>query len=113
MLVSQSIFMTCSVSDDLVLSGDQAWQYYKKKLTETDFPLRRVARLLTARSLLTFLLDCLSADVHGDYSSSGAERTVPSIDALQFLRAGQQFRALVATDLSDDVLQDWLADMER
>ena len=55
-LVGQYIFMTCTESGDLVLSGDAAWQYFRKKMTEPDFPLRRVARLLTTRSLLSFLL---------------------------------------------------------
>jgi hypothetical protein len=111
-LVCQWIFMTCTESDDLVLSGDDAWQYFRKKLIEPDFPLRRVARLLTTRSLLTFLLDCFSADAFGGNLVNGSVKIVPSLDALQFLRIGQHFRKMAETDLSDVVLQEWLQDLE-
>ena len=104
--------MTCTESDDLVLSGDNAWQYFRKKLLEPDFPLRRVARLLTTRSLLTFLLDCFSADALGGNLVDVSVKSVPSLDALQFLRIGQHFQKMAETNLSDSVLQEWLQDLE-
>ena len=104
--------MTCTESDDLFQSGDDAWQHFRKKLIEPDFPLRRVARLLTTRSLLTFLLDRFSADALGGNLVNGSVKFVPSLDALHFLRIGQHFRKMAETDLSDAVLQEWLQDLE-
>ena len=112
-LVCQYIFMTCTDSGDLVLSGDEAWQYFRRKLLEPDFPLRRVARLLTTRSLLSFLLDYFSVDAHGETLGNGSAKTLPSIDVLQYLRADQHFRKMVETGLSDAALQEWLLDLER
>ena len=111
-LVYQWIFMTCTESDDLVLSGDDAWQYFRKKLMEPDFPLRRVARLLMTRSLLTFLLDFFSADADGENLANGSAKTLPSLDAVQYLRASQHFRQMVESELSDAALQEWLLDLE-
>ena len=111
-LVYQWIFMTCTESDDLVLSGDDAWQYFRKKLMEPDFPLRRVARLLMTRSLLTFLLDFFSADSDGENLANGSAKTLPSLDAVQYLRAGQHFRQMVESELSDAALHKWLLDLE-
>jgi hypothetical protein len=111
-LVGQYIFMTCTESGDLVLSGDAAWQYFRKKQTEPDFPLRRVARLLTTRSLLSFLLDFFSADAHGENLANGSAKTLPSLDAVQYLRAGQHFRKMAEMGLSDAALQEWLLDLE-
>ena len=104
--------MTCTESDDLVLSGDDAWQYFRKKLMEPDFPLRRVARLLMTRSLLTFLLDFFSADADGENLANGSAKTLPSLDAVQYLRAGQHFRQMVESELSDAALHKWLLDLE-
>lgn len=112
-LVCQYIFMTCTESNDLALSGDEAWQYFRKKLIEPDFPLRRVARLLTTRSLLTFLLDFFSADAHGEQVTNQSARDLPSLDAIQYLRAGLHFREMAETGLSDAVLQEWLLDLDR
>lgn len=111
-LVCQWIFMTCNDSDELVLSGDEAWRSFRKKLLEPDFPLRRVARLLTIRSLFSFLLDYLSADAHAASRDDGADRTLPSLDAVQYLRANQLFRELAEADLSDAALQMWLQDLD-
>lgn len=111
-LVGQYIFMTCTESGDLVLSGDAAWQYFRKKMTEPDFPLRRVARLLTTRSLLSFLLDSFSADTHGENLANGSAATLPSLDAVQYLRASQHFRKMAEMGLSDAALQEWLLDLE-
>jgi hypothetical protein len=111
-LVSQYIFMTCTDSGDLALSGDEGWQYFRKMLTEPDFPLRRVARLLTTRSLLSFVLDLPSANAHWENLPNESDKTMTSLDAAQYLRAGQHFQKMIQSDLSDAAISEWLLDLE-
>lgn len=107
-LLSRYIFMTCSDSADLVLSGEEAWRYFVKQLLKPDFPLRRVARLLEARTILAFLLDILSTDSQEPTLAEGSAVALPSIDAAQFQRAAHHLRTLAAAELADEALQEWL-----
>ena len=107
-LVRRYIFMTSADSADFSLSGEAAWQHFKKQLLEPEFPLRRVARLLMARVLLTFLLERFCSDFQQTSLSVENADTLPSFDAAHLLRASQHLHELCETELSDAALQDWL-----
>jgi hypothetical protein len=107
-LIKQYIFMTSTNSSDFAFTDEEAWQYFERLLIKPDFPLRRLAQLLTVRALFSFLLE--QSDPSGFLPVPLVEKNdnCHTLDSAQFIRTCQQWRELCQTGLSDHALQAWL-----
>jgi hypothetical protein len=111
-LVARYLFMISANSEDFVLRGEEAWKYFKHLLTEPDFPLRRVARLLTLRAQFSFLLELSDSNNLVSLPPTGQDANLYPLDSAQILRARQRWRKFCESGLSDAALQSWLLDMQ-
>lgn len=111
-LASHFIFMTSSDSGDFAFDGAEAWHHFEANLIKSEFPLRRVAYVLTARTLFSFLLQ-FSAPGTFPVPHPGGGRDAPyPFDSAQFLRSCQRWQDLCQSGLSDGALQEWLTLMQ-
>ncbi|MEA3544749.1 MAG: hypothetical protein U9R69_05945 [Thermodesulfobacteriota bacterium] len=111
-LASHYIFMTSSDSGDFAFNGDEAWCHFEARLNRPEFPLRRVARLLTVRSLFTFLLEFSDPGTFPVPHPNGAGDEFYPFDSAQFLRSCNRWSDLCQTGLSDKALQEWLLSLQ-
>ena len=104
-LSQRYIFMTCVDSAELTLFGDDAWSHLSILLEKSDFPMRRVARLLSVRTIFTFLLELSDSEISSIFFiPDGVDHSFP----LVLVRARKQWRDLCKSELSDTALKDWL-----
>ncbi len=107
-LALRYVFMSSVDSAEFAFTGPEALQHFIKLLAEPEFPLRRVARLLSIRGVFTFLLDTLSLGVLSEVSCLPESNNLHSLESAKFLRGRQHWQQLCQTGLSDSALQDWL-----
>jgi len=112
-LASHYIFMTSSNSGDFVLNGDEAWCHFAASISREEFPLRRVAHLLTVRTLFTFLLDFSEPGTFPITHPSGIDDKPYPFNSAQFLRSCHLWHELCGTGLSDGALQEWLSLLQK
>ncbi len=70
-----------------------------------DFPLRRVAQLLSVRVIFTFLLELSDFEIYPDFFSPDE---VDNSYQLRLVRAHSHWCELCQAELSDTALQGWL-----
>jgi len=107
-LVKHYNFMAGVNTAEFVFSEEEAWSHLKVHLTEPEFPLRRVARLLTVRALLTFLLELSEPNSLLEASPAENIDSLRAFEAAQLLRTRNDWDKLCRDDLSDVILHEWL-----
>jgi len=112
-LARHFIFMTSSDSGDFAFDGAEALRHFEASLIKAEFPLRRVAYVLTARTLFTFVLQ-FSAPGTFPVAHPGGDCGAPfPFDSAQFLRSCQRWQNLCQSGLSDGALQEWLISLQE
>lgn len=107
-LASHYIFMTSSDSGDFAFNGAESWHYFEARLKQVEFPLRRVAYLLSVRTLFTFLLEFSDPGTFPVPNPvDNSDGTCP-FDAVKFMQSCHRWHELCRTGLSDEALQEWL-----
>jgi hypothetical protein len=102
--------MTSAHSGDFALSGAESLQRFEADLGSGDFPIRRVARLLSIRAVFSFIYAdeefarqfvlTRRSDLAGDPTQ---------IAAYQWMRDAHSWQRLCDAGLSDRSLHRWLA----
>lgn len=106
-LVMRFILMTSQDSGDFALSGQESREHFARFLGEPDFALRRLARILTVRSVFNFILE-QEDEFFSACSSDSSDVNLPSFDAAQILRVQKSWRDLCRHRLSNEQLVVWL-----
>jgi len=99
-LVRSYIFMTSHQSDDFTLNDQESLIHFQHLMTQTDLPQRRIARILSVRTLFSFLLN------NSDLQTTDAQ--IHSIQLAHQLKARQGWQQFCQEQLDDYVLLDWL-----
>lgn len=107
-LASHYIFMTSSDSGDFAFNGAESWCYFETRIKRVEFPLRRVAHLLSVRALFTFLLEFSDPGTFPVTHPADTGDGIYPFDSAMFLRSCYRWRELCQTGLSDEALQEWL-----
>lgn len=107
-LASHYIFMTSSDSGDFAFNGPESWHYFEARLKQVEFPLRRVAYLLTVRTLFTFLLEFSDPGSFPVPNPVGNSDGTCPFDAAKFMQSCHRWHELCEKGLSDEALQEWL-----
>jgi len=107
-LASHYLFMNSTDSGDFAFNGAEAWRHFESSFHRAEFPLRRVAFLLTVRALFTFLLEFSDPKIFLVPPPSGNSDEIYSFESAQFFRNCHRWRELCQTGLSDGALQEWL-----
>jgi len=103
-LVRSYIFMTSHKSDDFTLNDQESLNHFLHLMTQTDLPQRRVARILSVRTLFSFLLN------NSDLQTTDDQ--IHSIQLAHQLKARQSWQQFCQEQLEDHVLLDWLRQMK-
>jgi len=107
LLVMRFILMTSQDSGDFALTVEESLEYFAHYLCEPDFSLRRLARILTVRSVFSFILE-QDDEFFSTCSVDSLDSNVPSFDAAQILRAQKSWRDLCRHHLANEQLVVWL-----
>lgn len=107
-LLRRFIFMSSNNSDDFALTAEECDEYFHHHVYKIDFPLRRVARLLTVRALFDYLLNQCHFNVLLDDENTNI---IPIINA-HWYQAQQSWNNLCAGDLSDAAVNNWLQQLQ-
>ncbi|NLV24550.1 MAG: hypothetical protein GXY54_07165 [Deltaproteobacteria bacterium] len=103
------ILMTSTNSGDFAMIGEEAVRHFQMFVSTPDFPLRRVARLVSIRGVFSFLF--FDADFVQRYVAlhpAPAGGAPLPISRYQWLRSTAQWRRLAERVLADNVLHGWL-----
>jgi len=111
-LVTHYVFMTSPDSGHFALSGVEAWHHFKTLMTQPEFPLRRVALILSVRALFTFLLEFSEPGTFPVASQNNNVDEIYPFDSIQFLRSCKHWRQLCQEGLSDGAIQEWLLSLQ-
>jgi len=106
------ILMTSGNSGDFAMTGEEAVRHFQMLVATPDFPLRRVARLVSIRGVFSFLF--FDADFVQRYVTlhpAPTEGAPLPISRYQWLRSTVQWRRLSERVLSDNVLHGWLKNL--
>ncbi len=107
------ILMTSSHSGDFALSGSESLQKFLSPFDSADFPIRRIARLLSIRAVFNFIyLDIDFAQQFVLQKGSDAVGEMVDISGYQWLRDAKSWHRLSETVLSDVALHQWLRRLE-
>jgi len=107
-LVKGYLFMTTEKSEGFTFDDTEALAHIKHQITRSDFPQRRVARLITIRSLFSFILS------RGQiYAFAVPGKTALSIETVRLLQVQYEWQQLCQEELSDTLLTNWLEVMDR
>ena len=107
-LIKHYIFMTSNESSEFVFTDEEAYRFIRARLTEPEFPLRRVSRLLTLRTMLTFLFDSADSDTLFSFLPTPQSKDFPPFNAAQLLHTRKSWDKLCQDELSDSSLKRWL-----
>ena len=108
-LVKCYILMCSPTSAEFVLNDEEALNLFYRQIMERDLPIRRIARLLTVRSIFSFLL-------RGNGTTgliNGLAVDTSDITTARFYRAQTEWDKLCANQLTDASLLQWLDCVER
>lgn len=106
-LVMRFILMTSQDSGDFALTAQESCEYFTRFLSEPDFALRRLARILTVRSIFGFILE-QDDEFFSACSTDSTGTNLLFLDAAQILRAQKSWRDLCRQRLSNEQLVAWL-----
>ncbi|MDY0189341.1 MAG: hypothetical protein RBR22_01290 [Desulfuromonas sp.] len=105
------IVMSTQNSEDFAMSEKEALQRFTALIQSPEFRARKIARLLSVRSLfgfifydLDFVIRCLGAQHSSDGNALSAFATH------QWVRCAHQWEKLQADELGDAALHSWLAE---
>ena len=107
-LIKNYLFMSGNDCSEFILTDEQAYNFIRSRLTASEFPLRRVSRLLTLRTMLTFVFDSAESETLFSLLPNTQSRDLPPLNAAQLLYARNGWDKLCQTDLSDSSLKQWL-----
>jgi len=108
-LLKSYIFMSSPVTDDFTLNAQESCNYFYRQLAEADLPFRRIARLLTIRTLFSFLLEHPDLSVPYDKVADN----VRSLQVARFYQAKQEWQKLCQSGMSDAAIKAWLDELQR
>ena len=105
-LLRHYFFMTSERSDDFVLDAAASLTRFQHLLTLPEFPQRRLARILHVRTLFSFIFDHYTITPPQNHK-------VSSINHAYQVKAKQSWEAVCREFLPDDVLKNWLLNLEE
>lgn len=108
-LATSYVFMYSPTSDKFAMSNEEALQWFLSHLQEHDFPLRRVARILSVRAIINFLLYQPSTEL--DWLKDSCR--IIYIQSVLFRQARLEWDRLVENELSDESLTAWLRQLQK
>jgi hypothetical protein len=106
-LTLRFILMTSQDSGDFALTASESCEHFARFLCEPDFPLRRMTRILTVRSIFDFILE-QDDEFFSACSVDSMGTNLCSLDTAQFLRAQKSWREICHHKLSNEQLVAWL-----
>jgi len=107
-LIKNYLFMSGNDCSEFILTDEQAYNFIRSRLTASEFPLRRVSRLLTLRTMLTFLFDSADSDTLFSFLPTPQSKDFPPFNAAQLLHTRKSWDKLCQDELSDSSLKRWL-----
>jgi len=107
------MFWLCTTENtaDLTLTADEAWTKFTYYLVRDDFPLRRIARLVTVRAVTDFILR--NRTILMDQQEQGAvakdeQEKLHFLSEKQWERVWTSWVGLISRDLSDEAFTAWM-----
>ena len=108
------IVMTSSNNADFILSGKESLDRFEIDTRTPDFEIRRVARLLTIRSLFSFLLSDISYIQNFFTKHPADEHDAPvSLSTYQWKQIAEKWKLLCTGSLSDSALHNWMYNINK
>ena len=107
-LIRGYILMSSPTSDEFALTDEEASSWFHHQIAAPDFPLRRVARILSVRTMFHFLL-------YQPYLESQWLVDVGNLHYLhsaRFHQARRRWEQLLQQELSDQNLMNWLTELQ-
>ena len=103
------VLMTSPYTGDFAMTGAECLRWFEAQAEAPDFPIRRVARILSLRAIFSFLFkdaDFVRSIVRAH--PAFLSKTVAQISPYQWQRSAGGWKRLTEGPLSDGALQEWL-----
>ena len=103
------IVMTSTNNADFILSGKESLYRFEVDTRMPDFEIRRVARLLTIRSVFSFLLSDISyiQKFFTEHPADEHDAPVP-LSVYQWKQIAEKWKRVCNASLSDSALHVWM-----